>query len=135
MSTPSRPILDPMAIVRELTALPHRGATTEQERHAADILESYLQRLGATVERQPFTTPKAYIWEVWWLIGGIVAGLLLTPLASWFAFVLVAASVAMALLYFDWRASPVSLLPLDWPPRQCTTVHIKGLAGYVLRCV
>ncbi len=31
--------------------------------------------------------------------------------------------------------APVSLLPLDWPSRQCTTVHVKGLACYVLRCV
>jgi len=111
MSTPSELTLDPMVIVRDLAALPHRGAATAQEQRAADILEGHLRRLGATVERQSFVTPKAYIWEVWWLIGGLVAGLLLVPIASWLAFLLVAACTVMALFYFDWRASPISLFP------------------------
>ncbi len=111
MSTLSGPTLDPMVVVRDLAALRHRGATTAQERRAADILEGHLRRLGAEVERQAFSTPVTYIWEVWWLIGGLVVGLLLTPVASWFAFILVAVCAATALLHFDWRASPVSLLP------------------------
>ena len=111
MPTPAELALDPMVIVRDLAALPHRGATTAQERRAADILEGHLQRLGATVERQSFITPKTYIWEVWWLIGGLAIGLLLIPVTAWFAFLLVASCTTMALLYFDWRASPVSLLP------------------------
>jgi len=100
-----------MTIVRDLTALPHRGATTPQERRAADLLEGHLQRLGATVERQPFTTPKTYVWVTWWLIGALALGLLLIPAASWLALALVAVSGGLALHYFDWRASPVSLLP------------------------
>jgi len=111
MSTHSAPVLDPMDIVRELAALPHRGATTEQEGLAADILERHLRQLGATVERQPFTTPKTYITEIWWLVGGTVIGLLLLPILPGLAFLLVAVCVAASLLYFDWRASPVSLLP------------------------
>jgi len=38
LSTSGEISLDPMAIVRDLAALPHRGATTDQERHAADLL-------------------------------------------------------------------------------------------------
>jgi len=111
MSTPSERPLDPMTIVRDLAALPHRGTTTVQERRAADILESHLQRLGAAVDRQPFRTPKTYIGVTWWLISGLVLGLLLIPVASWWAFVFVALSAGLALLYFDWRAVPVTLLP------------------------
>jgi hypothetical protein len=111
MSTHSGRFVDPMDIVRELTALPHRGATTDQARLATDILERHLRQLGATVERQAFTTPKTYITEVWWLVGGVVAGLLLIPVLSWLALLLVGVCTAAALLYFDWRDSPVSLLP------------------------
>jgi hypothetical protein len=51
MSTHSGPFVDPMDIVHELTALPHRGATTDQARSATDILERHLRQLGATVPR------------------------------------------------------------------------------------
>jgi len=100
-----------MSIVRDLAALPHRGATTAEERKAADILERHLKALGASVERQSFMTPKTYVSEVWWLIGGLEAGLLLLPVLGWIAFAWVALCVALAWHYFDWRASPVSLLP------------------------
>ncbi len=79
MPADSAPPIDPLDIVRELTVLEHRGATTEGERRAADILERLLKQLGASVDRQSFTTPSTYITEVWWLIGGMLAGLLLLP--------------------------------------------------------
>ncbi len=107
---PAHPV-DPIDILRKLSDLPHRGATTEHEREAADILAHALEQLGAAVERQPFATPPTYITEVWWLVGGTALGLLVLPALSWLAFVLVAVSVGAALLYFDWRFSPVSLLP------------------------
>ncbi len=103
--------LDPMAIVEDLAALPHRGAGTEQERRAADLLVNRLVQLGADVERQPFSTPKTFIWLVWWLIAGLVAGLMAMPVAPWPAFALVVLSAGSGLLYFDWRWSPVSLMP------------------------
>jgi hypothetical protein len=125
MPTNSAPTVDPMDIVRELAALPHRGATTNGERRAADILEQRLKQLGADVDRQPFLTPKTYVTEVWWLIGGMLVGLLLLPALPWPAFLLVAATAALALHYFDWRASPVSLLP----PRKQSQNIIARLAG------
>jgi hypothetical protein len=36
-------VLGPMDIVRELAALPHRGATTNHARPATDILEQHLR--------------------------------------------------------------------------------------------
>ena len=100
-------LTDPMTIVRELTSLPHRGATTEQERKAADIAQGYLERMGATVNRQKFRTVKTYISEVWWMVGGLALGLLLIPFAGWFAFGLVAVCAGLALIYFDWRHTPI----------------------------
>jgi hypothetical protein len=103
--------LDPMRIVRELVALPHRGATTKEDKAAADILERNLKTLGAATERQEFRTPKTYISEVWWLLAGLVGGLLLLPTLSWVAWLLVVVSAALGLHYFDWRASPIASLP------------------------
>ncbi len=111
MPANSAPTADPLDIVRELAALEHRGATTEGERRAAEILEERLKQLGATVEHQSFSTPKTYITEVWWLIGGMLAGLLLLPILPWPAFIMIAAAAGVSLHYFDWRASPVSHLP------------------------
>jgi hypothetical protein len=112
-----------MDIVRELTTLPHRGAATEQERRAGEILAGYLEHLGAVVERQPFRTPKTYIPVTWWLISGIVSGLLLVPVAPWLALILVAISAGLTLHYFDWRASPVSQLPPQG--------HSENIIGHV----
>ncbi|MFO7559174.1 MAG: M28 family peptidase [Desulfobacterales bacterium] len=111
MSNQSDRLIDPMTIVQELASLPHRGATTKQERKAADMVQRYLEGMGAAVTRQKFQTAKTYISEVWWLVGGLALGLLLIPLASWFAFGLVTVCAGLSLVYFDWRHTPVSLLP------------------------
>jgi len=116
MPSASSASLDPMAIVRDLAALPHRGATTVEERQAADILERHLKSLGASVERQGFVTPKTYVGEVWWLIAALEAGLLLTPLLGWVAFAWVALCVAQAhkklILMGHYDSAPVSRLYL-----------------------
>jgi len=124
MNEKSDLLTDPMTIVHELASLPHRGATTEQERKAADIVQRYLEGMGATVSRQKFRTAKTYISEVWWLVGGLALGLLLIPFASWLAFGLVAVCAGLALIYFDWRHTPVSLLP----PR-ANSENVIGIAA------
>lgn len=111
MNSHTDALIDPMNIVRELAGLPHRGATTANERQAADMLQRQLERLGASVERQYFRTAKTYITEVWWLVGGLVIGLLLIPYLSWIALSLAILAVGMSLFYFDWRHTPVSKLP------------------------
>ncbi len=106
---PSR--INPMAVVRELAALPHRGATTVNEKKAAEILTRSLQSLGASVERQGFRTPKTYISEVWWMLAAMTLTLIFTPYLSWIALVIILFIVISAFRYFDWRSSPLSLLP------------------------
>jgi hypothetical protein len=105
------PISNPMDIVKKLTSLPHRGAGTKMEKKAADLLEQYLKSVGASVEREAFTTPKTYIYEVWWIVGGITFGLMLISILAWLAVALVAFCTLSAFFYFDWRSSPLSHLP------------------------
>lgn len=103
--------INPMAIVRELAALPHRGATTAYEKQAADMLASTLQSLGASVDRQHFLTSKTYISQVWWLLVAMSLTLILTPYISWLALVINLLIAYIGLWHFDWRSSPLSLLP------------------------
>ncbi|QDK79648.1 M20/M25/M40 family metallo-hydrolase [Spirosoma sp. KCTC 42546] len=99
-------------ILRELTALPHRGTATPQGSEAARLLQSYLAEMGATTRMEPFQTPKTYATIVYWLIGGIVAGLVLIPFTGvsvgfvwYFGF--------LAWKYFNWRYSFIVKFPVQ----------------------
>ena len=67
-----------MNIVKALSDLPHRGATTINEKKAADILVELLTKVKARIERQSFKTPVTYIWQVCWMLGTFTCGLILT---------------------------------------------------------
>ncbi len=97
-------------ILADLTALPHRGAATANERKAAQLLKDYLNRMGATVRTQPFQTPKTYATVVYWLIGGLLAGLALVPVTG-VAVGVVWYFVWLAWLYFNWRYSFITKFP------------------------
>lgn len=99
------------AVLADLCAIPHRGAGTTGEQQALEILERHLQSLGASSERQPFRTPKTYLTTVGWFLGSIIGGLLLAPYWGLWAALLTVAGTISGWLYFDWRLSPVSLLP------------------------
>lgn len=100
-----------LAVLADLCALPHRGAGTAGERQALEILERHLKSLGASTERQPFRTQKTYLTTLNWILGSIVAGLLLVPYLSFGAALLVLAGAFSGWLFFDWRLSPALLLP------------------------
>lgn len=107
------PILDPMTIVRQLTQLEHRGATTPNERRAAEMLRGELTRLGASVELETFRSPRSYLWPTWWLLGGLIVGLLLVSVAPLAGLALAALAAAWTWHYFDWRASPIIRFPMQ----------------------
>ena len=139
VTTADKPQLDPMTVVRDLCALPHRGATTANEYEAADRLERHLRSLGADVRRQRFKTARTYVSEIWWMICALVLGLLLLPVLTHVGAVWVTCWVALALHYFDWRASPVAWLPLrrfsqnvigSHPSVQEGTHHLILMAHY-----
>ncbi|GAA4450326.1 M28 family peptidase [Nibrella saemangeumensis] len=99
--------------LRELTHLPHRGAATPCESEAAQLLENYLTQMEADVQTELFRTPKTYVTVVYWLLGGLVFGLLLVPYLTVTALVLVWLFVVLAWLFFNWRYSPVTRFPLQ----------------------
>ena len=99
-------------ILRELCALPHRGATTPEGAEAARILQTYLTDLSAKVRLEPFQTPKTYATVVYWLTGGLLTGLALvsaTPVAVGFVWYF----VVLAWLYFNWRYSFIIKFPVQ----------------------
>ncbi len=121
MNTLSASNIDPMALVRELSSLPHRGATTDMEKKAAGILEQTLRQAGADVEIQSFITPKTYITEVWWIVGAICFGLAMAPFIPWPALALVTLAVGLAWLNFDWHHTP-----LKWLPPRAVSQNVIG---------
>ncbi|MHB8872715.1 MAG: M28 family metallopeptidase [Myxococcaceae bacterium] len=117
---PTSPLAsDPMVLVRELTSLPHRGATTANERLAAELLEARLREAGAEVHQEPFRTPPTYIATICWFASGLVAALLASPWAPWAAALAGAFFGGCGLLFLDYRWSPLSALP---PQRESRNV-------------
>jgi hypothetical protein len=104
--------LTAQAILDALTALPHRGAATANERKAADWLENCLSGLGASVRRESFETPKTYATIVYWLIGGLLMGLALIPVTG-VAIGLVWYFIWLGWLYFNWRYSFITRFPVQ----------------------
>ncbi|CCH52067.1 peptidase M28 [Fibrisoma limi BUZ 3] len=127
-----------LTFLQELTALPHRGAATPCEREAAALIGTYLTDMGATVRTEPFRTPKTYVTVVYWLIGGLLLGLVLvsagSPLVRWLGVGITWAFVGLAWLFFNWRYSPVTRFPVQhtannvighWPASAGTEVQHK----------
>ena len=101
--------MTPEQIVEKLASFPHRGAATKNEAPVLDYLSSLFP--NQEVSKEAFRTPKTYISIVLWLITGLVVGLLslnFSPVAGLF---LVLIFVTMAMLYFNWYASPVTSFP------------------------
>ncbi len=97
-------------IVEKLASFPNRGVATPNETPVLEYLTGLFGEQEVT--RESFKTPKTYISIVWWLIGGLVLGLLMlnfSPIAGLF---LTLIFVTMAMLYFNWYASPV----INFPP-------------------
>ena len=96
-------------IVEKLASFPNRGVATANEIPVLDYLTSLFPE--KEVSRESFKTPKTYISIVWWLISGLVAGLLalnFSPIAGLFITLIF---VTLAMLYFNWYASPVTGFP------------------------
>ncbi|WP_259016164.1 M28 family metallopeptidase [Emticicia fluvialis] len=96
-------------IVEKLAAFPNRGVATANEIPVLEYLSSLFPEYD--VSKEAFRTPKTYISIVWWLIGGLFAGLLtlnFSPIAGLFITLIF---VTLAMLYFNWYASPVTGFP------------------------
>lgn len=96
-------------IVEKLASFPNRGVATPQEIPVLDYLTSLFAEQEVT--RESFKTPKTYISIVWWLIGGLAVGLLALNFSPIIGLFLTLIFVTMAMLYFNWYASPVTNFP------------------------
>jgi Peptidase family M28 len=105
-------MFSPIQLLRELCALPHRGAATPEGAEAARLLQTYLTELGADVRTEPFQTPATYATIVYWLIGGLLTGLALISVTG-VAIGFVWYFVAMAWFYFNWRYSFIIKFPVQ----------------------
>jgi Peptidase family M28 len=101
--------MTPKEIVEKLASFPHRGVATENEVHILNFLTQLFD--NQTVSRESFRTPKTYISVVWWLILGLSAGLICLNFSPILGLILTLVFVTMALLYFNWYASPVTNFP------------------------
>lgn len=96
-------------IVEKLASFPNRGVATPNEIPVLEYLTSLFGEQEVT--RESFSTPKTYVSIVWWLIGGLFVGQLalnFSPIAGLF---LTLIFVTLAMLYFNWYASPVTSFP------------------------
>ena len=105
-------MFSPHQFLQDLCALPHRGAATPNGNKAARLLQAYLADLGATVRTEPFQTPKSYATIVYWLLGGLLAGLALVSVTG-VAIGFVWYFVLLAWLYFNWRYSFIIKFPVQ----------------------
>lgn len=101
--------MTPKQIVEKLASFPNRGIATENEIPVLDFLTQLF--VNQQVIRESFRTPKTYISVVWWLILGLSAGLICLNFSSILGLVITFLFVAMAMLYFNWYASPVTNFP------------------------
>lgn len=99
-------------ILRDLCRLPHRGAATPYGAEAARLLQTYLTDREASVRTEPFQTPKTYVTVVYWLIGGLLTGLVLVPVTG-VAVGFVWYFAWMAWRYFNWRYAFVTRFPVQ----------------------
>ncbi len=97
--------------LHQLCRYPHRGAGTAYARAAAEYLSEVLIKAGFQVEQHRFSTPATYVPVVYWLLGGVLAGMWLSFVLGWPAVLLTTFFAAGGLLYLDWRPSFLIRLP------------------------
>ncbi|MFD2524027.1 M28 family metallopeptidase [Emticicia soli] len=101
--------MTPKQIVEKLASFPNRGVATPNEIPVLEYLSSLFP--AQEVIQESFKTPKTYIAIVWWLIGGLVVGLLALNFYPIFGLFITLIFVTLAMLYFNWYASPVASFP------------------------
>lgn len=109
---------DVRRVLAGLTALPHRGSGTTQEREAAAFLRDYLTGRGHPVDAQPFLTARTYSWELLGIttllaLGGIYA-------AAW---------VALLGTYWFWAYFSGLNTPWDLWFRRHPSLNLVARAG------
>jgi len=71
-----------MKILNQLASLPHRGATTEEEKRAAELLKQNLTSQNIPTGLESFMASSSYSWEVILFSVTMIFGLLISPFLS-----------------------------------------------------
>lgn len=103
-------MINPEKIVQQLCETPHRGNGTIYEASTINYLSTLFDDT-IEVKKELFRTPKTYISVVWWLIGGISFGLVFSFYNALAGAVIATYFIMMAMLYFNWYASPIIHFP------------------------
>lgn len=126
-------------ILKKLTALPHRGATTKEERQAAEIIRQQLAELNINAEIEPFKATTSYSWEVILISFSMIAGLLVSPFLSKLGTAIVLLGVWNYVRHFTGRTTLFTpLIPkkesqnvtAQIPPASVTNKNILLIAHY-----
>ncbi|MGV3561482.1 M28 family metallopeptidase [Larkinella arboricola] len=127
--------------MRDLCRLPHRGAATANEAPAIELLMTALRDLQATVTVEPFRTPQTYVPVIYWLSGGIIAGLVTFSWLGWVSVGWTWCWIILNWLFFNWRFSPASRLPPQatshnvigrWPEKESGKEHDTPVMKVIL---
>lgn len=100
---------NPIEIVKKLASFKHRGISTEYESSVIAYLSSLFDEKNVLIDK--FKTPKTYISVVWWLLIGLISGLILSNFYPYVALILTFLFATFSFLYFNWYASPVTKFP------------------------
>ncbi len=97
-------------LLTELVSLPHRGATTDNERTAAGFIEARLKEFGYGVHVDPFMSPPTYAWEIIIFASMVTAGLIVAPAEPIIGAVLCLLGAWSFFRYFDGRTTLTGML-------------------------
>jgi hypothetical protein len=99
----------PIEIVTKLASFKHRGISTEFENFVINYLSNLFDKKLVVVDR--FSTPKTYISVIWWLLIGLILGLLFSNYFPFIGLILTFLFATFSFLYFNWYASPITKFP------------------------
>jgi hypothetical protein len=110
----------PIEIVQRLASFQHRGVATENEKGVIAYLSSLFD--SKQVQLDEFKTPKTYVQVVWWLLSGLIVGLVASNIFPLPALVLTITAAGLSMAYFNWYASLATKLP---PQVKSTNIIVK----------
>lgn len=96
-------------IVEQLCQFPNRAIGSKQEEAVLSFISQQFDQKW--VKKESFYSPKTYISIVWYLVLGIALGLICLNFSTFIGLILVFLFVTMAMLYFNWYASPITKFP------------------------
>jgi hypothetical protein len=99
------PIMKAKIILEQLAQFPHRGATTPEERQAAECLKKLLAENQIPAALETFKATSSYSWEVILISLTMIAGIVISPWLSRLATALALLGFWSYIRHFDGRST------------------------------